>query len=539
MNEERKPVLIVGAGPVGLLIANGLAANNVPFEIVDRKPGPSTESKGLAVNISSRIAFELCGLTDTIGGHGCKIKRLDVHWNGHRFSSINFTYLATDKNYLITQPQWVTEHELIGALEKRGCLVRWSHELVELEQLDGGVATQLKTQGDNLSEQYEYVIGCDGKYSKVRSYIEPNSETSQYNMYFALGDFQLEKHIPRDTVQYQVFGDGFYILVPISDELTRVVVKYNGTPPDRPIRNEDIIDYVNHYSGTTLINRAPDWISRAPFYNSVSDKMQNGQLFIAGDAAHLFSPIGGTGMNTGFQDAINLLWRLVYVYHGHADRSLLDYYETERVPANRSGMIAADTNTKNISDVNNAEEFIHTIAPTMSNRSNLRSTLPAAISGFAYALDHIDGFAGKTGQYDTALCDYILRHETDRIQPRQFRHTLLIHNPGLDKDYLNNVVERCQSYGFVNVLIVDPDAKSSVHHRRYTNTPQGSVGSTVRNRFQNMFTLVRPDGVIQLECDYSDVNLIFKYLNENFTTKCEQLAMKDQSITDQPVLAQH
>ncbi|OUS01159.1 hypothetical protein A9Q81_09880 [Gammaproteobacteria bacterium 42_54_T18] len=509
MTSQRKPVLIVGAGPVGLLIANGLAANNVPFDIVDKKTGPSSESKGLAINISSQSAFKLCGVNDPIGNSGCKIKRLDIHWNRHRFSSINFSHLSTARNYLITQPQWVTEQELINSLKIH---VRWSHELIGLQQESSGVVAHLQTEEGEVSEQYEYVVGCDGKYSKVRSYISRDEEFTQYDMHFVLGDFQLEQQVPRDTVQYQVFSDAFFILVPISNELTRVVVKYDGPPPDRPVQSADIVDYVNKYTETPLIKHNSNWISRAPFYNAVSSRMQSGRLFIAGDAAHLFSPIGGTGMNTGFQDAINLLWRLTYLYRGYASRALLNFYEEERVPANRSGMITADINTKNIADVSKAKEFIDAIAPVISNRSNLRFNLPAAISGYTYTLGSIGGHPDRVGHYDSALCDYILEHKPNQKEPHQFKHSLLINESDINRETSNRVVEQCLSYGFIDVLIIEADEKS-----------------IIKQHLQDTYTLLRPDGVIELECCHLDHNFIFDYLNVNYKANIDSAIEDKQS----------
>ena len=511
---QRKPVLIVGAGPVGLLIANGLAANNIPFEIIDRKPGPSTESKGLALNISSQMAFRLCGIDDSLGIGGCRIKRLDIHWNQRRYSSINFAHLPTDRNYLITQPQWVTEQELINVLEHP---VHWSRELVGVCLKDDTVIVQIKSADGITSTEYDFVVGCDGKHSIVRSYITQEAQTTQYNMHFVLGDFHITEHLSRDTVQYQVFEHGFYILVPISEELTRVVVKFDGPPPERPVKASDIVDYVNHKSGMSLLEGDPTWISRAPFYNSVCSRIQNDRLFIAGDAAHLFSPIGGTGMNTGFQDAINLTWRLSYYYQGYSGKDILNAYEKERVPANTQGMLSADANTMNIADVTQATPFIEAIAPVPHNRPNLRDNFPSVMSGYTYSLETTKASVGAIGLYHTALCDLVLMRKKHGNGRFLLRHTLLLNSSLLTVMSIRLTTERCAEFDFVDVVVILEDDLGNIpDHLRYP------------------YTLLRPDGVIEMVCNSRDISPILEYLEGNYQVTSRHISTDVRNAADLP-----
>jgi len=158
-----------------------------------------------------------------------------------------------------------------------------------------------------------------------------------------------------------------------------VVAKRDGELPQQTDASQ-LTELVSRYLGPELIQGPPRWFSGAPFYMRVATQLQTRRSFIAGDAAHLFSPIGGTGMNTGMQDAFNLAWKLAYVLHDHAPESLLASYSEERLPAIHQAAAAADAATRLISRLETAPERIAPLLPSLHRRSLLR-VLPIKQAG--------------------------------------------------------------------------------------------------------------------------------------------------------------
>ncbi|MDO8342505.1 MAG: FAD-dependent monooxygenase [Cellvibrio sp.] len=377
-------ILIVGAGPTGLSLANDLARRKVPFKIIDSKSGPSSDSKGLAINISSQYGLRLIGVAPAPGGNGMPISRLNLYWNSARFSAIDFSYLPTGITSLITQPQAITERELIQSLEATGNRVHWGCKLTELTEAHSSVtASYLTANGNLIEENFSFLIGCDGKHSKVRAQLNAAFEGKTYPMHFVLGDFDVEPGLADTQVHYFVYEDTFFIFVPIAKGTWRIVVKYDGPLPQTPPSAYDISQVIARHFGNQLTLGDPLWISRAPFYNRVAGHLNSKRLFIAGDAAHLFSPIGGTGMNTGIQDALNLGWKLAAVYHNLSHESLLASYTQERLPAIREAANLSDLSTQLITRQLVNHPVLDKLVPRQCNRQFFRQAAPWLHSGLA------------------------------------------------------------------------------------------------------------------------------------------------------------
>lgn len=402
-------VLVVGAGPTGLTLANALAAYRVPFTIVDRKPGPTQDSKALAINVATQYGLELIGLDSTFKDSGCRVQRLNVLWRGRRFSAVDFRHLDFHLREFITQPQSDTEERLIEVLAKRDIRVEWQTRLIDITQSANGVEAVLQdVYGRCRTMRYAYAVGCDGKNSVVRPRVGAVFSGHDYPMYFALGDFELNWNGRRDQVYYHVYDDTFFIFVPVNATHWRVVVKHDGAIPDATVQPSEITDVVARYLGPDVFRGDPIWISRAPFYMRIADRLRHGKLFLAGDAAHLYSPIGGTGMNTGMQDALNLAWKLACCFHGLAHDALLDTYESERLEAIKAGALATDKSTRLIGRMDCDMASLGQWLPTMSNRDALRSQLPFLHSGLALAypksFDVTGGAAFAGSQQAGRLC---------------------------------------------------------------------------------------------------------------------------------------
>lgn len=374
----------MGAGPTGLTLANCLHSYGVPFTLIERKTGPSADSKALAINVASQLSFALLGLPDSVGRHAQRVRRLQVSYRGARLCRVDFARLGLPSSCLRTQPQAVTERELIESLPEAR-LIRWGQQLTSLRQSSHGVTARI---GDDRGREYDaefcYVVGCDGKNSVVRKAMNVSFEGRDYPMHFVLGDFELNWNEPADTAHYLVFDDTFFVIAPVAPGRWRVVVKHNGPAGSSSPSVEQVILPVEARLGSGLFKRDAgcSWLSRAPFYQRTASALREGRLFLAGDSAHLFSPIGGTGMNTGMQDAFNLAWKLAHAWRGHpAQQELLDSYDAERHEAIQATAAATDTSTRLIARLDSDARLFEGLLPRMSNRANLRSVLPLAHSG--------------------------------------------------------------------------------------------------------------------------------------------------------------
>jgi 2-polyprenyl-6-methoxyphenol hydroxylase-like FAD-dependent oxidoreductase len=376
-------ILVVGAGPTGLTLALTLGAFGVKCTIIDQKPGPSEDSKGLALNTASLYGLELIGRRRSVGHKGRNIERVNLHWNRHRLCSIKLRHLNFHIQTVVTQPQSQTERELCEELGQIGIAVDWNTKLEAVHDHKEGVHAILQTADrTEISKVFNFVVGCDGKHSRVRRHLGASFVGNDYPMYFALGDFELCEERDDRQIDYFVFDDTFFVFVPIGGKRWRVVVKHEGALAEgRKIQAQDILQPIEQHFGKNVLVAKPHWLSGAQFYMRVADKLRGGRLFIAGDAAHLVSPIGGTGMNMGIQDAINLGWKLAFYVNGYGGEELLDSYQGERLTAIRNTCAISDQSTQLIAQKEANSQLTNVFLPRLANRRLWKAVLPVRHSG--------------------------------------------------------------------------------------------------------------------------------------------------------------
>lgn len=389
MAEPLDRVLVVGAGPTGLTLGLCLRAYGIDFDIVDRKPGPSRESKALAVNPLTVDQLELFGYAGAVGARACRVTRLNTVFEGQRLAPVDLRWLDHDRKSFLTQPQDETERELVRALEATGTRVAWGTDVLGVApgNADGdGVAVTLRGPGDDVASMRTYarVVGCDGKRSLVREALGATLAGDEYPMHFVLGDFELDWEGDPANAYYFVYEDTFFVFAPVSPGKWRVVVKHDGEAPTSAPDPAAITGPVRRRFGRDIFRAGPSWISQAPLYMKVASRLAAGRLAIAGDAAHLFSPIGGTGMNTGMQDALNLGWKLAFTIRGRArGPALLASYEAERLEAIAATAAATDGITRLIARIDRAPAKAVPFLPSLARRRVLSRLFPEAHSGLA------------------------------------------------------------------------------------------------------------------------------------------------------------
>jgi 2-polyprenyl-6-methoxyphenol hydroxylase-like FAD-dependent oxidoreductase len=324
-------VLIVGAGPVGLTTALELTRHGIPVRIIDRKAAPSAHSKALGVMPRTLELLEKTGVAGKMLAAGNGLQALNIYDNRQRVVRIPTD--ALDSSFpILVLAQSVTEHILIDALNEKGVPVDWETELTDLRRENEAVWVNLQqASGREETATYPWLIACDGVRSTVRHSLNIDFDLTKEPETYLLADLEVHWNLP--------YGETYAFLSPESDmavfpfpdaPLCRLVIPAFDSPGEI---NLDVIRR-EFRRRCTLEARLqnPQWISTFKVSRAIIDQYRHGCVFFAGDAAHVHSPQGGQGMNTGIQDAFNLAWKLALVWKGAARPELLDTYQLERHP---------------------------------------------------------------------------------------------------------------------------------------------------------------------------------------------------------------
>lgn len=327
------PILVVGAGPVGLTAAVALARQNVPVRIVDLLPERMNQSRAAIIHARTLEMLERLGVVHPfleagIRAHGVQIRDPD----GRTLLHNTLDDLPTAYNYLLGLGQDETERLLAAELARHGITIERPVTLTTFRQTDTHViATLTPSDGQTESVEAAYLIGCDGSRSTVRHWLNLPMEGETLDVYWATADVKMECNYPRDELVAIPGADGFGFASPLPDGRWRVVVDMGPKPATLPTRIplEDVQKACDR-AGIQGRLSDPTWISPFSVNTRMTATMQVGRVFLAGDAAHVHSPVGGQGMNTGIQDALNLAWKLALAVKGQATQALVDSYNVER-----------------------------------------------------------------------------------------------------------------------------------------------------------------------------------------------------------------
>jgi 2-polyprenyl-6-methoxyphenol hydroxylase-like FAD-dependent oxidoreductase len=328
--------LVVGAGPVGLTMAAELTRHGVRCRLVDRSPEASTQSKALALWSRSLEMLDDTGVTATLVAAGRRMRGAAIHGGGTLLAAVSFERLDSPYPFALMLPQSETERLLAAHLARMGLEPERSVELVAFEPAPQAVTAVLR-HADARQERVRcgWLVGCDGAHSTVRHALGvPFAGEAEPNDWM-LADVHVDGPIDPDRVSVFFHEDGVLACFPITERRFRLVADVGPAHGDAPAAEPtqaDLERLVARRGPTGLRLDDVVWLSRFRINERKAARYRSGRVFIAGDAAHIHSPAGGQGMNTGMQDACNLAWKLALVHHGHAPDALLDTYDVERGP---------------------------------------------------------------------------------------------------------------------------------------------------------------------------------------------------------------
>lgn len=334
-------VLVVGAGPTGLMLANQLARRGVRVTIIDRHDGPARETRALGVQARTLEIYAKLGIVERALELGKPGTGANIWAQGRHLARVPLGDAGrnvTPYPYILILGQDDNERLLGDRLRDQGIAIQWNAELVGLSQEPDKVTATVKSaNGVNRTILAAWVAGCDGAHSAVRELSAITFPGAAYEHVFFVADTEATGNMVADEVNVYLWRDGFHLLFPMrGKDRWRVV---GILPLELRHRNglefDAVIPSLRQEAGAPLSFRSCFWFSTYRIHHRAAAHFRDRRCFLLGDAAHIHSPVGAQGMNTGLQDAYNLAWKLALVIKGQADPALLNSYEEERLPVAR------------------------------------------------------------------------------------------------------------------------------------------------------------------------------------------------------------
>jgi len=323
------------------MLANQLARFGISFQIVDRHSGPSVKTKALGVQARTLEIYAKLGIADEAVALGRRASGANLWANGRHSARIPLGDIGRDMSpfpYLLILGQDDNERLLGKRLRASGYEIQWNRELVGLEPQGDHVRCALRRHdGSTQTLRASWVAGCDGAHSAVRTLSRIEFPGAPYEHIFFVADTTASGPMVPGELNIYLLREGFHLFFPMRGENQWRVVGI--LPPELRARDDIAFDAVEPtiraHVGAALNFTECRWLSTYRIHHRHAARFRDGRCFLLGDAAHVHSPVGAQGMNTGLQDAYNLGWKLAMVVRGRAHNRLLDSYEVERLPVAR------------------------------------------------------------------------------------------------------------------------------------------------------------------------------------------------------------
>ncbi|MGH8220257.1 MAG: FAD-dependent monooxygenase [Steroidobacteraceae bacterium] len=338
-------VLIVGAGPVGLFLANECARRGVRWRLIETRASQSEHSKALAIFPRTLEIFDMAGIADRFVGAANRVTAVAVETRRHRLATMRFEPRETPYPFIAMVPQDLTEQLLCELLGARAGHVDYRTTFVSAQPHDDRVVVTIDRAGSAETIRASFVVGCDGAHSSVRHALGVGFDGAEYADLFLLADVATNDAFPASEMQLCPSASGPVAIFPMSATRRRIVGTIDEAIGERP--SLELVQRVLSERGPAGLEvRALHWSSYFRVHHRLARTLRIGRVFLAGDAAHIHSPFGGQGMNTGLHDVWNLAWKLDLFLRGRANAALLDSYSAERLPVIKSVIAMTDRLTR-------------------------------------------------------------------------------------------------------------------------------------------------------------------------------------------------
>ncbi len=326
-------VLIVGAGPAGLALATTLQRAGVSALIVDKLESGQNTSRAAVIHAHTLEVLEAIGVSDKLDRSGIRVSRFSLRDRDSTLVRLKFDEWPSKYAHLLMVPQDVTEKILRQALDAASRHVRWGCHVESLVEVADGVEATVRSAEGREVLRARYLVGADGMHSLVRKTAGIGFTGSSYEDSFVLADVDMHWDHARDEVMLFFSPAGMLVVAPLPGGRFRLVATLENAPERPGLADlQALLDARGPTRGGARVSFV-HWSSRFRLHHRVADRYRHGRLFLAGDAAHVHSPAGGQGMNTGLVDACVLGKLLADVLQGRRPEAQLDEYERLRRPA--------------------------------------------------------------------------------------------------------------------------------------------------------------------------------------------------------------
>jgi 2-polyprenyl-6-methoxyphenol hydroxylase-like FAD-dependent oxidoreductase len=487
-------VLIVGAGPTGLTLAAQLLARGIHARVIDKGEGPAPQSRALGVHARTLELLDTMGLADAFIDQGYRVQRLRMYAGQRNLLDLDLARNGSRYGFVLHLPQSQTENLLRARVQELGGSIEQRTELVRLAERGDAVDAMLHdAAGREIEVSAGYVVGCDGAHSRVRHEIGLPFEGQPYPQDWLLADVALDGAGSDDAVHAFFRPNGLpLVCIPMGSQRWRLVMANAGDRGGQPPAFAEIQELAAERAPRPIEVRDPGWLSSFRCHLRSASSYRRGRVLLAGDAAHIHSPTGGQGMNTGMMDAHNLAWKLALVAHGRAPDALLDTYGQERVPVASGVLEFTDKLTALMTMRSRAKRAVRdTVLPVVSRVPVLQRRAARKLSQLSVAyprspLVQPDGH-GRGPKPGDRFPDLEVRGEHGPARLHHLldsgRHVLIVSGAGL-RSALETAGVGCYA-GLVDVV-------------------GGDLGSG--------FALVRPDGILAARGSARDTHHVIDYL---------------------------
>jgi 2-polyprenyl-6-methoxyphenol hydroxylase-like FAD-dependent oxidoreductase len=512
-----KPVLIVGAGPTGMMAAIELNRFGICVRLIDKLLEPATTSRAIGVQARTLELFEQRGLADAMLESGNKGIAGSIYGQGKLVFRIEYPDIDSSYRYLLGISQAETERILRERLAHRGVTIEWDVTFIAFAQADrGGLLTATLRHSDGRLEEFEpsYLIGAEGAHSIIRSTLGMEFKGKSREEHYALGDLFIDEADLPETDFHIFFSEyGFMGLFPMGNRRFRMIAS-NPLSQNRKDPGPGLEDLQKLYDMRSHIPaKLHDlgWSSWFRITSHMVNRLQANRIFLGGDSAHIHSPAGAQGMNTGIQDMINLCWKLALVIQGRASAALLETYGEERLPVIRDVL----AKTEGLTDAQAQEDrslYNHMLSTDFSARH--MSQINVNYTESPLSANHANPGELRAGMRvpDILLTVRNMRHSAEQ-EPHRARMFSLLDPSKFTLFYVNATVPAALDAGvqanlaawrdLLEIYQISP-VDLSVEHKHFINK-LGNSPSII---------LVRPDSYIGFIGDENSVPQLTEYLTK-------------------------
>ena len=483
-------VLVVGAGPTGLMMACQLARRGVRVAIVDRHGGPAEQTRAIAVHARTLEIYRWLGVADEAIALGRKGDAVNLWTLGRRMARLPFGDIGKGRSafpYVLMLGQDDNERILGAKLRVLGVDIRWRTELTALAQHGDHVEATLRLpDGGTRALTASWLAGCDGAKSPVRELSGIGFPGAPYEQVFFVADTVGTGSMVTDELNVYLSEGGFHLFFPMRgrDRWRVIGILPRELAGRDDVAFDDVVPSIRRHAGDDLEFSECLWFSTYRIHHRCAERFRDRRAFLLGDAAHIHSPAGGQGMNTGLQDAFNLGWKLAAVVQGAPD-ALLDSYADERIPVAHRLLHTTD------------RAFMLAVSDTVLARI-VRTRVVARAAALALRFEAFRQFAfGTVSQIGIAYPDSPLSRSAAPLPAGAPR-------PGDRFPWIDDVYALLDDTCFNLVVVGQPapalDGSVRVHALTTDRLPAPS------------YYLLRPDGHVGLAGASVDVDAVTRYL---------------------------